>query len=106
MASRITDPISIIGHGEVAGSGSAKQLPSRRARWVKFKAAIDNAGNVYVAPNSGVTKAAGTDTQTAGWPLDAGQETDWYPIGSTGNLNVWYLIGDNAGDDLLYFLGA
>lgn len=102
MGSRITDTFKVRAHGEVAGSATAKQLPAIRGKWVKFKAAIDNAGNVYVAPNSGVTKAAGTTTTTAGWPLDAGQETDWLPMGETGSMDEWYLIGDNAGDDLLY----
>lgn len=104
MASQITHYMDIKAHGEVAGSATAKQLPSVRGKWVKFKAAIDNAGNVYLAPNSGVTKAAGTDTTTAGWGLDAGQETDWLPIGSTGDLDAWYLIGDNAGDDVMYIV--
>lgn len=103
MPSQITHYLGLAAHGEVSGSATAKQLPSVKGKWVKFKAAIDNPSNVYVAPNSAVTKAAGTTTTTAGWGLDAGQETDWLPIPG-GDLDSFYLIGDVAGDDLLYMV--
>lgn len=93
----ITDRFIFKAHGETAGSVTAKAFPDQRAHWVKFKAAIDNAGNVFIG-KAGVTKMAGTDTTTGGWPLDAGQETDWLPCDS-GNLDEFYLICDNAGDD-------
>ena len=102
MASQITHYLNLVAHGETLGSATAKAFPSQKAKWVKFKAPGSNSGMVYVARDSGVTKAAGTDTTTAGWELDAGQETDWLPIGPTGNLNAWYLIGDGAGDDVLW----
>lgn len=84
--------------GELAGSATALQMPSITCRMVKFKAVIGNAGNVYIGA-SGVTKVDGTTDTTTGWELDAGEETDWIPV---DNLNRFYRICDNAGDDLVY----
>lgn len=85
--------------GELAGSASAAQMPDVDCSFVNFKAAYDNAGNVYIG-KSGVTKADGSTDTTTGLQLDAGQETGWLPTG--GNLNTFYRICDNAGDDLTY----
>lgn len=105
MPARITDAFIVKAHGETAGSVTAKAFPSvAGAKWVKFKAAIDNAGNVFIG-KSGVTKMAGTDTTTAGWPLDSGQETDWLAV-TGGNLSEWFLICDNAGDDCAWQVSA
>jgi len=84
--------------GERAGSVTAVQLPDRTCRMVMFIAAKSNAGNVYIG-GSGVTKAAGTTTATAGYELQAGGQTPWIPI---RNVNLIYMICDNAGDDLLW----
>lgn len=84
--------------GELAGSATAAQMPSQACRLVKFKAAYDNAGRVYIG-GSGVTKKDGTTDTTTGLELSAGEETGWLPV---SNLNVLYRICDNAGDDLTY----
>ena len=94
--------ISAIATGEIAGSATAVQMPSVAARQVNFKAARTNDGNVYIGV-AGVTKAAGTTTITAGFELDAGEETGWMFVPSE-NLNSFYRICDNAGDDLLYMV--
>lgn len=84
--------------GEIAGSTTAVVLPSIACRMVMFKAVLGNAGNVYIGA-AAVTKPDGTTDVTTGWELDATQETGWIPV---DNLNRFYLICDNAGDDLVY----
>jgi hypothetical protein len=84
--------------GELAGSATAVQMPDITCYQVKFKALVDNAGNVYIG-GAGVTVANGTTDTTSGWELDAGQETEWLRV---DNLNVFYRICTNAGDDLVY----
>lgn len=87
-----------LGTGEKAGSVSASQFATITTKWAKVKAQYDNAGRVYIGI-SGVTKADGSTDTTTGWQLVAGDETPWFPI---SNLNVLYLICDNAGDDVTY----
>lgn len=100
-APRITDNVALIAHGEMAGNtGDTACTSVKGAKWVKFKAAIDNAGNVFIG-KTGVTKMAGTTTATAGFPLDAGQETDWLPVPGNDLANYHYIC-DNAGDDFAY----
>lgn len=84
--------------GELAGSGTAVQMPTITCSMVKFKAVRSNAGNVYIGV-AGVTIVDGTTDTTSGFELDAGEETPWLP---TVNLNTFYRISDNAGDDLTY----
>ena len=84
--------------GEIAGSATAKQLPDIDCRAVMFKAALSNTGNVYLG-GVGVTKPDGTQDATTGLELDAGDVTQFMPV---RNLNVFYIICDNAGDDLVY----
>lgn len=84
--------------GELAGSTTAVQMPDVACALVNFKAAGDNAGNVYIG-TSGVTAADGTTDTTTGFQLAAGEETGFLPV---RNLNKFYRITDNAGDDLTY----
>ena len=84
--------------GELAGSATAVQMPDVTCYQVKFKAASDNSGNVYIG-GAGVTVPNGATDATTGWELDAGQETEWLHV---DNLNVFYRICNNAGDDLVY----
>ena len=84
--------------GELQGSATALQMPSVACTMVKFKARIDNAGNVYIG-GAGVTKPDGTTDTTTGIELDAGEETGWLRV---DNLSRFYRICDNAGDDLTY----
>ena len=84
--------------GEIQGGTTAAQLPSITCGLVKFKALNDNAGNVYIG-GANVT-VAGTETNTtAGFQLDAGEETGWIPV---SNLNQFWMITDNNADDLVY----
>ena len=85
-------------NGERAGSTSAVQLPARTCRLVMFVAPNSNASDVYIG-GSGVTVAAGTTTTTAGYELQPGGQTPWIPI---RNMNLIYMICDDAGDDLLW----
>jgi hypothetical protein len=84
--------------GEIAGNTAATVMPTVACDWVMFKAQADNAGNAYIG-FSDVTKAAGTEDVTSGYQLDAGERTPWLPC---ANLNSFYRITDNAGDDLSY----
>ena len=84
--------------GEVSGSATAKQLPNVTCALVNIKAVSSNAGNVYVG-GAGVTKVDGTTDVTTGIELAAGEATGWIPC---DNLNKFYIIGDNAGDDVVY----
>lgn len=87
-----------IATGELAGSLSAVQMPDIACAMVAFKAVGSNAGNVYIGA-SGVTTPDGATDETTGWELAAGEETPWLPV---VNLNVFFRICDNAGDDLVY----
>lgn len=84
--------------GELAGATSATRMPNVACTLVKFKAASDNVGKVYVG-GAGVTKADGTTDTTTGWSLAAGEETPYWPV---PNVQSFYRICDNAGDDLVY----
>jgi adhesin HecA-like repeat protein len=84
--------------GEIQGSVTAAQMPDVSGRALTFRAALDNDGNVYIG-GAGVTIPDGTTDTTSGIPLDAG---DWYQFAPISNLNVFYYICDNTGDDLLY----
>jgi hypothetical protein len=84
--------------GEVAGSATAAQLPTVSCGLVNIKAVSSNAGNVYIG-GAGVTKVDGTTDVTTGIELSAGQETGFLPA---SNLNTFYYICDNAGDDITY----
>lgn len=98
----MADYLRIVGCGELAGSAAAAACPSRGARMVKFKAAVSNAGNVYVGM-AGVTKPDGTTDTTTGIELGPGEETGWLPC---TNLDEFYRICDNAGDDLTYLVAG
>jgi hypothetical protein len=85
--------------GEISGSVTAKQLPDVGGiQMVQFVASTSNAGNVYLG-SEGVTKPDGTQDATAGIPIPAGYSTPLYPIQS---LSLFWIICDNAGDDLVY----
>lgn len=88
--------------GEIAGSATAAVCPTLACLMVKFRAAYSNAGNVYLG-FAGVTKPDGSTDTTTGWELGPGDETGWLPC---SNLNEFYRICDNAGDDLVYLAFA
>lgn len=89
---------TLAGTGELAGSTGGAQMPTLTCRLVKFKAAYDNAGRVYIG-GSAVTVADGSTDTTTGLQLSAGEESGWLPV---ANVNVFYRRTDNAGDDLTY----
>ncbi len=89
----------VIETGEIAGSASAVVMPTLSCQLVKFKAQQDNSGDVFIGITSGVTLAAGTTDTTTGWQLDSSEETPWLPC---KNMNEFWRIADNAGDDLTY----
>lgn len=102
MASFATEGVNIVGTGEIAGATSATVMPTVTGKWVKFKAAADNAGKVYIG-KAGVTVSDGSTDATTGIPLLAGEWSDWLALGSN-NLNELYRICDNSGDDLFYII--
>lgn len=84
--------------GEVAGNTNATAMPTLTCRLVRFKAALSNAGNVYIGL-AGVTKVDGTTDTTTGLELAPGEDTGWMPC---HNMAEFYRICDNAGDDVTY----
>ncbi len=91
-------PYGRVQSGELAGSATALQMPDIPCRMVMFQALNTNAGDVYIG-GSGVTVADGTTDTTTGYELKASAQTPWLPV---LNLNVFYRICDNSGDDLTY----
>jgi len=91
-------PFSTPLSGELAGSITEIQMPDIPCSVVKFKAVASNAGNVYVGAEDVTAVSGGTDT-TTGLELAAGESTGWLII---DNLNRFWRICDNAGDDLTY----
>jgi hypothetical protein len=89
---------TVVKSGEIAGSATAAQLPDIACRAVMFKAVGSNVGNVYLGA-AAVTKVDGTTDATTGYELKAGDAT---PMLLVDNLNRFYIICDNAGDDLTY----
>ena len=86
--------------GEEDGSATAVQLPNVPCQLAWIKAVRSNAGNVYIG-YAGVTKVDGTTDTTTGFELDAGEVLGPLTI---DNLNRLFLISDNAGDDITYFV--
>ncbi len=84
--------------GELSGETSITQMPDVPCRMVKFKAMADNAGNVYIG-NDDVSKPNATTDTSTGLELAAGDDTGWVLI---DNLNKFYRICDNTGDELTY----
>src|SRR3990170_8025724 len=87
-----------VASGELAGSATALQLPDIPCRAVFFTAIASNAGKVYLG-GAGVTVPNGTTDTTSGIELQAGDMTPFIPV---HNLNLFYMICDNAGDDICY----
>lgn len=98
MGSRITEYLDLGGTGELQGAVAATQCPDLPCRGVIFKAAWSNTGNVYLG-KAGVTKPDGTTDITTGLELAPGEATPYLPC---HNINEFYRICDNAGDDLTY----
>src|SRR3990167_4511829 len=99
----VADGISIkkytdIKTGELTGSTTAFQMPDISCSMVNFKAVLSNAGNVYIGI-SGITAVNGTTDTTSGFELGPGDETGFIPV---DNLNRFYRISTNVGDDLTY----
>lgn len=88
--------------GEVAGAVSATQMPDVNLGdgALCIQAAKSNVGNVYIG-GAGVTKPNGVTDQTTGIELEPGVLLQFMPV---SNLNVYYFICDNAGDDILYMI--
>ena len=84
--------------GERQGSATAVQLPDISCRAVAISALSSNAGSVWLG-GPGVTVADGTTDTTSGLELQAGDMTQFVPV---DNLSVFYIICDNAGDDITY----
>lgn len=87
--------------GELAGTGAAAQCPDIEGTLVKFKAASDNAGSVYVG-GAGVTARDGATDVTTGLELGPGDDSGWLPI---DGLSLMYYRGA-VGDDLTYLVLA
>ena len=84
--------------GERQGSATAVQLPDIPCRAVAISAVASNAGSVFLGGAS-VSVPDGTTDTTSGLELEAGDMTQFIPV---DNLDVFYIICDNAGDDITY----
>jgi hypothetical protein len=91
---------NVVKSGELQGSATVLQMPDISCRAVAFSAVSDNAGSVYIG-GAGVTAPDGTTDTTSGLELQAGDMTQFIPV---PNLNVFYRICANAGDDLTYMV--
>ena len=91
-----------IASGQELGSVTGRQLSNVPASYINIKARATNADNVYIG-KSGVTTAGASTNTTAGFELDAGEETGWMPV---DNLNRFYIIGPNSNDSVLYLILA
>ncbi len=89
---------STVTSGERQGSATAVQLPDIPCRAVAISAVSDNVGSVFLG-GAGVTVPDGTTDTTSGLELEAGDMTQFIPV---TNLNVFFIICDNAGDDISY----
>ena len=67
---------------------------------VKIKARSDNSGSVFLG-GSTVTVPDNVTDITTGLELDAGDETGWMPV---DNLNKFWAVCNNNGDDLTYLI--
>jgi hypothetical protein len=95
------DTFTSVKCGEVAGSVTATQMPNLPCDGAALiQAAESNTGNVYLG-GAGVTKPDGSTDTTTGIELEPGEGIQFMPI---SNLNIFYYICDNAGDDILYMI--
>lgn len=86
--------------GERQGSATAVQLPDVPGTLVWISAATSNTGDVYLG-GAGVTVPNGTTDTTSGIELNPGDTIGPLPL---ANLNVLYMICDNATDDITYMV--
>lgn len=98
MANELRTPINVVATGERQGSATAVQLPSVAGSMFWIKAVASNAGNVYLGV-SGVTVVDGTTDATSGFELTPGDMIGPLPA---DNLNNFWIICNNAGDDVTY----
>jgi hypothetical protein len=94
---------NLIKSGQINGSATAVQLPNIPCSLVMFKALSGNAGKIYLGTSSSMTtpNPGGGNNTTAGIQLSPGDLTPWLPL---NNLNLFYLISDNANDTLTYLI--
>ena len=97
----ITEFVGIAGTGEIIGKATVTACPSVVCKWVKFKAQASNPTIASVGISASLTLPAGTTDATSGFPLSAGEETDWLPVNS-GNLSSFYYICTAVTDHLSY----
>jgi hypothetical protein len=95
--SELRKPLNFSGCGERQGSATAVQLPTISGAMFLITALASNAGNVYLG-GAGVTVPNGTTDVTSGLELTPGRIVTL----SASNLNEFYIICDNAGDDITY----
>jgi hypothetical protein len=95
-------PFKLVKSGEIAGATSATQMPNIPCSGgaLILQAPSGNVGNVYVG-GAGVTKPDGSTDTTTGLELEPGGMLQFMPV---ENLNVYYYIGDNTDDDILYMI--
>ncbi len=89
---------NVVKSGEIQGSATAAQMPDISCRAVAFSADSSNAGSIFIG-GAGVTIPDGTTDTTSGLELQPGDMMQFVPV---PNLNLFYRICDNAGDDLSY----
>lgn len=100
--SNLHKPLSGVKSGERQGSATAVQLPDVAGSLIYITALASNAGNVYLGA-AGVTVPNGTTDVTSGLELTPGSMIGPLPA---DNLNRFYIICDNAGDDITYLVMA
>lgn len=86
--------------GAVAGTLGPTQCANVPCRYLRIKALAGNSGNFYVGFSSSMTKpAANQSDQTSGLQMAPGDDTGWMPV---SNLNLFWVLADNAADSLSF----
>ncbi len=89
---------SVVKSGQIAGSVTMIQMPDIPCRAVAFTAVASNDGNVYIG-GFGVTRPDTITDTTTGLELQPGDMLQFIPV---VNLDIFYYISENAGDDITY----
>jgi len=100
IMSELRNPMRGVQTGEVSGSATAKVLPAIVGSMIWIKAVASNVGNVYLGI-AGVTVVNGTTDITSGFELVPGEQIGPLVL---DNMSRLYIICDNAGDDITYFV--
>jgi len=82
--------------GHVTGSTTSHQFPDVYGAAVMFKAHSDNVGPFFIDDVSGTT--------VTGWEVEAGGQTDIFPLANYNLDNLYYTGCSGSTDQLTYWV--